>query len=89
MKIAETPEIKNYTVVSNRGIRGDRTFLGGFQLGTRMRIFWGSGFLSLLILGAIFLRIDTHINDKKIDSFSDLLLIPFKKMKKTNQSKFS
>lgn len=33
--------------------------------------------------------IDTHINDKKIDSFSDLLLIPFKKMKKTNQSKFS
>ena len=62
MKIAETPEIKNYTVVSNRGIRGDRTFLGGFQLGTRMRIFWGSGFLSLLILGAIFFRIDTHIN---------------------------
>ena len=33
--------------------------------------------------------IDTHINDKKIDSFSDLLLIPFKKIKKTNQSKFS
>ena len=33
--------------------------------------------------------IDTHINDKKIDSFSDLLLIPFKKLKKTNQSKFS
>ena len=33
--------------------------------------------------------IDTHINDKKVDSFSDLLLIPFKKMKNTNQSKFS
>ena len=33
--------------------------------------------------------IDTHINDKKIDSFSDLLLIPFKKLKKINQSKFS
>jgi len=33
--------------------------------------------------------IDTHINDKKIDSFYDLLFIPFKKMKKTNKSKFS
>ena len=33
--------------------------------------------------------IDTHINDSKIDSFTNLLLIPFKKLKKTKNSKFS
>jgi len=33
--------------------------------------------------------IDTHINDRKIDSFTNLLLIPFKKLKKTKNSKFS
>ena len=33
--------------------------------------------------------IDTHINDSKIDSFTNLLLIPFKKFKKTKNSKFS
>ena len=33
--------------------------------------------------------IDTHINDSKIDSFINLLLIPFKKLKKTKNSKFS
>ena len=33
--------------------------------------------------------IDTHINDSKIDSFTNLLLIPFKKLKKTKKSKFS
>ena len=33
--------------------------------------------------------IDTHINDRKIDSFTNLLLIPFKKFKKTKNSKFS
>ena len=31
--------------------------------------------------------IDTHIKDKKIDSFSNLLLIPFKKMRKKSKSK--
>ena len=30
--------------------------------------------------------IDTHINDRKIDSFTNLLLIPFKKFKKTKNS---
>ena len=33
--------------------------------------------------------IDTHFNDSKIDSFTNLLLIPFKKLKKTKNSKFS
>jgi len=33
--------------------------------------------------------IDTHINDRKIDSFTNLLLIPFKKLKKIKNSKFS
>ncbi len=33
--------------------------------------------------------IDTYINDRKIDSFTNLLLIPFKKLKKTKNSKFS
>ena len=33
--------------------------------------------------------LDTHINDRKIDSFTNLLLIPFKKLKKTKNSKFS
>lgn len=33
--------------------------------------------------------IDTHIKDKKIDSFSNLLLIPFKKMRKKSKSKVS
>ena len=33
--------------------------------------------------------IDTHINDSKIDSFTNLLLIPFKKLKKTKNSKYS
>ena len=33
--------------------------------------------------------IDTHMNDEKVNSFSDLFLIPFKKMKKIKKSKFS
>tara|TARA_B100001057_G_scaffold240165_1_gene240543 strand:- start:4323 stop:5159 length:837 start_codon:yes stop_codon:yes gene_type:complete len=33
--------------------------------------------------------IDTHIKDKKIDSFSNLLMIPFKKMGKNSKSKVS
>ena len=33
--------------------------------------------------------IDTHIKDKKIDSFSNLLLIPFKKMRKKSKFKVS
>ena len=33
--------------------------------------------------------IDTHITSDKINSFSDLFLIPFKKMKKIKKSKFS
>lgn len=33
--------------------------------------------------------IDTYIDDKKSHSFLDLLAIPFKKLKKTNNSKFS
>ena len=62
MQNSETLEIKNRMVVPNNGSRGERTFLGGFQLRTRMGIFWGLGFLSLLVLGAIFFRVDTHIN---------------------------
>ena len=62
MKIAETPKIKNHTVFSNNGSRGERTFLGGIQLRTRMGIFWALGFLSLFALGAIFFRVDAHIN---------------------------
>ena len=33
--------------------------------------------------------IDTHMNDEKVNSFSDLFLIPFQKMKKIKKSKFS
>ena len=33
--------------------------------------------------------IDTHMKDDKINSFTDLFLIPFKKMRKINKSKFS
>ena len=32
--------------------------------------------------------IDTHINDRKIDSFTNLLLIPFKKLKKLKIQSF-
>ena len=33
--------------------------------------------------------IDTHMKDKKVNSFYDLFFIPFQKMKKINKSKFS
>jgi len=33
--------------------------------------------------------IDTHMKDAKVNSFTDLFLIPFQKMKKINKSKFS
>ena len=39
--------------------------------------------------GSIVYGIDTHMKDDKINSFSDLFLIPFKKMRKINKSKFS
>ena len=39
--------------------------------------------------GSIVYGIDTHMKDNKINSFSDLFLIPFKKMRKINKSKFS
>ena len=39
--------------------------------------------------GSIVYGIDTHMKDDKINSFTDLFLIPFKKMRKINKSKFS
>lgn len=38
---------------------------------------------------SIIYGIDTHMKDKKVNSFYDLFLIPFQKMKKINKSKFS
>ena len=46
-------------------------------------------YLSANDSGSIVYGIDTHMKDDKINSFSDLFLIPFKKMRKINKSKFS
>ncbi|MBT5516128.1 MAG: HAMP domain-containing protein [Rhodospirillaceae bacterium] len=39
----------------------DRTFLGGVRLGVRTTLFWLFGFVSLVILGGIFIHVDQRI----------------------------
>ena len=61
--MAEISKFENLLLDPKDYEKQERTFLGGFRLRARSNLFRFLGFASLILLGAIFFRIDQHVSN--------------------------